>query len=126
MKEQLKLKHLAPYLPYGLKMYNLNNGRGAYNNILKRRLKKIEILTGDSIELLMFLGRKPILRPLSELTELDINNKPKFFPSIMCVNCIDAKMIEQMPYEDFDYLIRNHFDVFGLIEKGLAINKNEI
>lgn len=34
--------------------------------------------------------------------------------------------IVMMSYEAYEWLFENHFDVFGLIEKGLAINKTEI
>ena len=32
--------------------------------------------------------------------------------------------INLIPYEAYEWLFKNHFDVFGLIEKGLAIEKN--
>ena len=34
--------------------------------------------------------------------------------------------VEGLPYSIFEILLKNHFDVFGLIEKGLAIDINTI
>ena len=34
--------------------------------------------------------------------------------------------IDLIPYEAYEWLFKNHFDVFGLIEKGLAIEKNVV
>ena len=34
--------------------------------------------------------------------------------------------IEQIPYELHDFLFENHIDVFGLIEKGLAVDINTL
>jgi hypothetical protein len=119
---KLELKHLAPYLPYGLK--------GIFRN-RKEVLKSCtigfinrEILYGDF---------KPILRPLSDLATnnevLDLLYKECQgidenidywceFKGDMTNTCISFRASQ--------ILFKHHFDVFGLIEKGLAIDINTI
>ena len=80
---KLQLKHLAPYLPYGLKTVNFNVG-----NLLNKPL--ISEMIASSI---MFFAdgtteAKPILRPLSDLTkEIEINGE-KFVPIIQLVKIV--------------------------------------
>ena len=113
---KLELKHLAPYLPYGLQFLK-------YNQI--HLLSKLDY-TDNELWLVNygFLGinsniTKPILRPLSDLTE-----------DLLCISWIehirDNGLCTECPYEVWKVLFKNHFDVFGLIEKGLAIDINTI
>ena len=134
---KLELKHLAPYLPYELKMASNTEGRSAYITTIKRRLKKIEILTPELIEAMLFLNRKPILRPISDLTKKIEVNGERFVPIehksltdeeiillknlILCPN-----LIAVMAYSLVLLLLKWHFDIFGLIENNLAIDINEL
>ena len=122
---KLTIEHLAPYLPYGLKAENC--------------LKKIVEIKGlhygsDSVsnELWIFQEEtymrgylyecKPILRPLSDLTIEDAYHCD--YP--------DEGHLERSlqsghaPYFVWLELVKEHFDVFGLIEKGLAIDINTL
>tara|TARA_R110000772_G_scaffold83493_1_gene176588 strand:- start:9461 stop:9808 length:348 start_codon:yes stop_codon:yes gene_type:complete len=110
---KLELKHLAPYLPYGLVVFI---------PIWKcertiSQLRQKSIVTKDFANHLLFADIKPILRPLSDLTE-----------DILCISWIehieDKVLDAECPYEVWQILFENHFDVFGLIEKGLAIDIN--
>jgi len=90
-------------------------------------------------------GLKPILHPLSDLTEPIKHNGESFedvraFVSKYCIQMCDAydeyleslfddlisaqTRLLQAPHEMFQLLIEKHFDVFGLIEAGLAIDIN--
>lgn len=132
MKEQLELKHLAPYLAYGtrVKITHLNDG----NKVSTLKLNSVVILDWErgNFEI------KPILRPLSDLTEeIELNGK-KFVP----INCFHREfnqilkdelkvtngnlLIEFLPYGIIVKLLEWHFDVFGLIDKGLAISYEEV
>jgi hypothetical protein len=135
---ELELKHLAPYLPYGLKMINTKPGRQAYNIITKTTLKKIEIMDFENCYFLWFLNRKPILRPLSDLTkEIEINGE-KFVPINQFYreerNLLEKELsvtngnliCEFLSYKIMIKLFEWHFDVFGLIPTGLAIDINTI
>ena len=65
-------------------------------------------------------GIKPILRPLSDLT------KEGF---VYLHNYLTKEIdndISLLHYRDIQILLKNHFDVFGLIEKGLAIDINTL
>ena len=74
------------------------------------------------------LNYKPILRPLSDLTKVngfslsdmishDYHN-PFWLP--------ENFEVKYLMHLDFEKLVSWHFDVFGLIEKGLAIDINTI
>ena len=117
---KLELKHLAPYLPYKLL---IDSAQFEDTRVMGGMNNSSEEVCIDAVFRMQY---KPFLRPLSELIELDVDNKPKYFPSIVCINLIDCSMIEETPYSEIIYLLSNHFDIFGLIEKGLAIDINEI
>ena len=131
--KKLELKHLAPYLPYGLVMRYTKDGRPF------RGTKKNEVLTIQNIELLMFSQfRLPILRPLSDLTkEIEIDGK-RFVPiEKICKTVYQQNkvlfsinnLIEGVTgiyYYQVEKLFEWHFDIFGLIEKNLAIDINTL
>jgi len=118
---KLELKHLAPYLPYGLvirsyifdspisdrKLVGISN-HGAY-------------FEGE-ITPLNFKKCKPILRPLYDLKDSEVH-------SFSCSNIMDFinnVYNEIISMKEYNYLLKNHFDVFGLIDKGLAIDINQL
>jgi len=122
--EKLELKHLAPYLPYGLK------GINSFGN-------QIEIHAHHYLMDGRFIGLhpkcKPILHPLSEycgeITGGDVKNK---------LNCKLSNVheiwdlfshdisLDEVSYGTYLVMCKNHIDFNGLIEKGLAISYNEI
>ena len=127
---ELELKYLAPYLPYGLKLKlrdKIIEMQGLIS--VSERIISYDIdkkLCECEISLI-----KPILRPLSDLLKNEFENVYK--------NQIDYESIEHLSeldcesfltcnfsYEFWQSLFKNHFDVFGLIEKGLAIDINTI
>lgn len=71
-------------------------------------------------------GSKLILRPLSDLTkEIEVNGE-KFVPrSKFFGNPLDY-IITKNSYEVVQQLISWHFDIFGLIDAGLAIDINTL
>ena len=129
---KLELKHLAGYLPYGLKAEFAD-----YDDI-----EDIEILTILSLEIgseedfivnqysSFFFQFKPILRPLSDLTkEIEVNGE-KFVPKDwLNYNFIGENMglnIATWSHRTIEKLYEWHFDIHGLIENGLAIDINTI
>jgi len=121
MKE-LTIKHLSAYLPYGVKCSHARK---------KGNIKATDVLTIDTWFITKRDYFKPILRPLSDLTKEIEHNGEKFVPA--------AKMIthgfhnsfwyelEKFDYRylyamDLDKLLEWHFDIFSLIESGLAIS----
>lgn len=144
---KLELKHLSPYLPYGLKIQGKKH-RDKYQE------KPIYTLNGLAIQLCgnpqyefanedeLFFAMandkewKPVLRPLSDLTKEIEHNGENFFP--LCESKIGIYYSEYpmefvneaenmvLSYELTKKLFEWHFDVFGLIEKGLAIDINTL
>jgi hypothetical protein len=136
---KLELKHLAPYLPYEL--------------LLKGNIESWK-MTGDNISYVEQVQAKPILRPLSDLVnEINVDGK-RFIPiehfeagsvyrdykgvktsvyisydlcgeTFTDAICIGGS-IKDTDYKYVELLLKWHFDVFRLIEDGLAINMNDI
>ena len=163
--EKLELKHIAPYLPYGLSFsVNLKDVRDNFPDEL-RTLKLAE----TNIDLALKIG-KPILRHLSSMTKKeaydllclivgieDIGFEQSDLDYISLNYGYDVLEIEgEFPFDDYvcgtrytinisndgiacfntesngayishsayDYLLSKHFDIFGLIDEGFAIDKN--
>lgn len=128
--EKLELKHLAPYLPYELK---IRCGEISHPILTCADINEFEITIK---EVFINSAYKPILRPLSDLTkEIQVNGE-KFVP-IDKINEYDETAMSyslsfyidctlRLPYYVIKYLFEWHFDVFGLIEKGLAIDINTL
>ena len=156
--EKLELKHLAPYLPYGV-IINCDFKDG---DILPCELEGLTtdeaFLNGADWNYKENSDFKPILRPLSDLTKyidgvgvpmleiLKINGKPnrkidrcKFDGSFIREPQYNATEVTKESWEisetifypslkvkTYEWLLKYHFDVFGLIEKGLAIDINTL
>lgn len=126
---KLELKHILPYLDSKLKA--VDNQAEPDDNI-------IEIIgfsnTDGNIEVFDQHGNydiklsdiKPILRPLSDLTREEF--ELQVFNSHIDYLTYENKGTEwtlKAPFDMVQYLFSKHIDVFGLIEKGLAIDFNE-
>ena len=118
---KLELKHLAPYLPYGLMCQLTDQSKikvaklcGAYTDNSYAFFDTVESEHGYS-------KIKPILRPLADLDNDEYENRIFNRDYI-----IDKETDSELGYYEWCYLFENHFDVFGLIEKGLAIDINTL
>jgi hypothetical protein len=110
---KLELKHLAPYLPYSV-TYTQENARikaVLTSDVIARREK---LRTIEDVRL--------ILRPLSDLTKEIDHNGEKFVPKDVFME----SDVDLTSYDGVVTLCSWHFDVFGLIEKGLAIDINTL
>lgn len=153
---KLELKHLAPYLPYGLKIQTLNRRENllTYKLVigLSENAVTYEFLKGCAPDRLPFKDVKPILRPLSDLTkEINYGLSTYAFTDLFeigdCDGCVfefehgnikTIKALESIAkynlHNDINYLpnavvnmmYEYHFDVFGLIDKNLAIDINTL
>jgi hypothetical protein len=122
---KLELKHLAPYLPYGLKVSN-NTYPDDVNLVTGLRDETYFIERNSKYAYGDIENCKPILRPLSDYA--DINSD--------AMNSLNCDMSEQINLNEFaigyiclgslyqstyDLCLKNHIDVFGLIDQGLAL-----
>ena len=78
----MELKHIAPYLHYGLKV-RLHNGEIVTFTVLKLS----QFLRGE-------IGIKPILRPLSDLTKEIEHNGERFVPIDVLNELLETNSIE--------------------------------
>jgi hypothetical protein len=124
--EKLKLEHLAPYLPYGLKVGKLHYlhsgvGIGSIDHLLTTKSKQY----------------KPILRPLYDLTRSELERQGYWHHIDWLTYELQTskinngskgleKHINDAPYEMIVYLLSKHYDVFGLIDKDLAISHSDV
>lgn len=134
----MKLENLAPYLPYKLKMKSPHGFRP--NGKESTGVSGIVFLTGDlyaDIENNTFKREKfiPILCLLSDLTKEIEHNGEKFVPcdklhlraeDMASFLNKDLWIGKWLSYEDIIKLLEWHFDVFGLIKKGEAIDINTL
>ncbi len=136
---KLELKHIAPYLPYGLKYQEENKAQ----TILKTVDAGIDMVNFGWGNAKYLREIKPILRPLSYLTkEIEVNGK-KFVPLTELLNISNFDVSKMSWEEQLDYghiycdlsfinfydlqlLLEWHFDVFGLIDENLAIDINTL
>ncbi len=130
---KIELKHLATYLPYSLKVQH----ESGLTMLMTCERKKGDFL---SIESVIQRYGKPILRPLSDLEKEVTHNGEKFVPidwfeenyftldlHEQCQRLVsDNRWVNGCDYMLIDQLIEWHFDVFGLIENGLAIDINTL
>lgn len=103
-----------------------------HGNICMRDLIKGETIHGNKI--------KPLVYPLSMLEEEITHNGETFVPFDMISEKYenlgydvsmgmileDSKWVNQMEFLLIEELIELHFDVYGWIEKGLAVDKSKL
>lgn len=130
---KIELKHLAPYLPYGLKIQGQTNFE----------IAELSCVTDTSVNI---RGRgfsygmwadifdiKPILRPLSFYYKGLTGGKV-----MDMLGCALSEVHEiwdlftgeiklsDIKKSTYDVICRNHIDMFGLIKEGLAIDINTL
>jgi hypothetical protein len=132
--ERLQLKHLAPYLPYELKvLFEYRPSFKCDPNYFKTELLRPLNLSCVCDKTYSVISAKPILRPLSDLTkEIEVNGE-KFVPLDVLADlfghgCLDFDLTDVLnqPYKQMQKILEWHFDVFGLIEKRLAVDVNKL
>ena len=137
---ELKLEHLAPYLPYGLECiwinrlaFQMTDGELPVKEVVE------ELTIKNYVQLLEGHKAIPILHPLSDLTK-EIEHKGDRFKPIESITYPYTEKWEQsfyeawkldistgyLSYQNWNKLVSWHFDVFGLIEQGLALDINKL
>ena len=143
---KLELKHIAPYLPYGLEMAYRSHKTGIYeprgklvgvtNHSFETHPVRLLIEGMDFEHIWMF---KPILRPMSDITKsfyeisyIDylwfkvIGTDSDCFDLVEFYELCELGVIDRLPIIVFSQLLEWHFDVFGLIKQGLAVDVNSL
>lgn len=129
---ELELKHLAPYLPYNLKGISSSGTIFLLSTFSNMKGRGIEC---RSIDMWMSNRFKPLLRPLSDLTRQIEHNGQKFVPheklhlsfsDVTNFLSEDLWIGQWWDYEKVTKLLEWHFDIYGLIESGLAIDINTL
>jgi len=130
---KLETKHLAAYLPYNLKCEVLNSGQEKEIGEMIAVYDDNSACFGNIIESEKgFEYIKPILKPMldfetyfAKIFETDKDVKEYLNEGFITIdnNFIN---IECMPFGVVQLAFKHHFDIFGLIEKGLAIDVNTL
>jgi len=122
MPTKLTIEHLSCYLPYGVKL--LITKRGDFN-----RPDYTEISDWTTSDIMQPFNKryqvrscKPILRPLSDLTNEYVDLSP-YFTRPKLIQAIQSK---ELPYSTFLHLVKGKFDLFSLIQSGLAISIHDV
>ena len=138
---KLKTKHLAPYLPYNLKCEVLNSGQEKEIGEMIAVYDDNSACFGNIIESEKgFEYIKPILKPMldfetyfAKIFETNKDIKEYLNEGFITIdnNFINIEDMltykpECMPFGVVQLAFKHHFDIFGLIEKGLAIDVNTL
>ena len=120
--KKLLLKDLCARLPYGVKCIvtksRIEEGqKGDMGKLVCICLEGVNCIS-DIPFFSEFGNFKPYLFPLSSMTE----EQEKEYNNL---NCYELGCFPHTE-EALDYLIKNHFDYRGLIEKGLAIDATNL
>ena len=145
--ERLTIEHLASYLPYSVKVCLSADYSEANGDTFTLATDNIDIVEANP------KSHKLILRPLSDLTKEIEHNGFKFVPvevikkeylhpvkwgsghigtgiiyenKMLNMCFIDNEIVGECPLMIYTKLISWHFDVFGLVRKGLAIDINTL
>ncbi len=132
-KPILQAVFLAPYLPYKLRLVAINvvseTPKRIYGELTAMNI--MSLVENDTLY-------KPILKPISDLSLLVIEEFEKYdgkrngkandeIINLFCEeNGVDEIIenieLKSLPYECVDFMFRNHYDFFGLIDQGLAVS----
>jgi hypothetical protein len=126
---KLELKHVIPYLSYRLIVVDETNEPMDVEGVDLHMNQIIAERIGWNLDEV-----KPVLRNRSHVEEFNVELFKKFgggFKSTTHFNqhfmiSIKFKSYKELPYGVIDWLLEHHFDIYGLIEAGLAIDINTI
>ena len=117
-EKQILLKDLSARLPYGVIVHN-EEGYDGHLNSINQTIFGIELgvnITAIRRADFQLDTCKPYLRPMSNMTD----EEEEEYSSINCYEGLFPRNEAAL-----DYVLSNHFDYRGLIEKGLALEAPE-
>ena len=125
--KELLLKDLCARLPYGVKCYDeVQREVGVFKHFEYDGFGRIH--NGRGVRFIENI--KPYLFPMSSMTDEQNDSwRDAWFPDLMSSTDINypesEKYLALSHYKSMDWLYKHHFDVNGLIEKGLAIDATD-
>jgi hypothetical protein len=129
---KLEIKHLLPYLPYDLKVFVGSTQRELTAISLDSNFVFVTLYKGSREKVMIGINQlKPLLKPLSKFTiedyneiKLSFNNwntiYEDFFDQWFEEKVNLHSLILMCPNNVIQYFFENHYDVFSLIDAGLA------
>lgn len=120
MVHKLTIEHLKGYLGTDLLGESLNGTIFEMDlfSSMGGKIEKREISTFINSKI------KPLLYPLSTLKNKDLDNFCIDFKVALKSDKLD--ILSYANYYEIEYLYKHHFDIHGLIEKKLAIDKSKL
>lgn len=143
MEKYLTIKHLFGYLPYGLKV-RVEDYKSDY--VGREFDKVVGLHQWDKSGLLWSILTeggakpsidkvKPILHPISDITDQDtiaFYDLDSVTLELIIISEWTKELIQELKFNNkfklrqFEYLFSKHYDVYGLIELGWAIDINTL
>ena len=134
---ELKIKHLTPYLPYKLEFLMASEPESKEPNIdelksIDTGLKMVNFGWGNAKTLTEI---KPLLKSISKLDDILADEFSNYregmkhdaelidlfsFENIHTEELLNDLDLNKLPYNCIEYLFKNHYDFFSLIENGLS------
>lgn len=135
--EKIELLHVLPYIPYAVKAIDLHGEiREVVYDMQTYTLSHtgLNLVLGEHVHGTLWNRHMLLLRPWSDLNR-EIEHEGEVFKPInkFCaefkddiLNCNCFAEISMLPYQAVQKLISWHFDIFGLIKIGQAIDINSV
>ncbi|KAF5065910.1 hypothetical protein DSECCO2_269010 [anaerobic digester metagenome] len=140
--EELELYKLSYYMPHVIECIADDGFRGVLMQLALKEIDfdfQVKLADGNNFQWRYLEGVKPILRPLSDL-KVEINQNGKIFTPNNWINenyigakydnglktLFGFKTYQHLPFALFQKLLEWHFDIFNLIDKGLAVDINTL
>lgn len=120
---EVELKNIIPYLPYKLNIYApylIWSGNPPEPS--HEEYGETEIALNNCLKFINS-GFPFVLCPLSDLSKEELNEFTACFRMYYNKSNFDYKL---MTYSDAELCFKKHIDIFGLIDKGLAISSTEL
>ena len=128
--KELLLKDLCARLPYGVKMNHIADDEHSPKTLIGVAKDMITLEGLGGYECVDIEDYKPYLFPLSSMTEEQKKEYNYWKHEVPVCRYEYGDVVEEIELYDspasFEYLIENHFDYRGLIEKGLAIDATNL
>ena len=128
----LQAVFLVPYIPYYLRIFEpIYNEKYTLVGIIENELYCKETEIDDCFSFQIDENTIPILRPLSDFYDI---NAPAFIDTnfdiptqlVLVDLCSKKQHYSSIRYSDMQEFLREHIDVFNLIEQDLAVSIHDV